>query len=259
MVRAAAICGPDRTRTRRPRPVGRYASGRPVSAVEDAATDAGLLFTGPPPGKPLLRGWLHLGSAVAMLGLGPWLVLRARGTTETVELSVYAISLFLMFATSALYHRVNWAPPARRVLKRLDHSTIFLAIAGSYTAIGGLSLHGWALALVLSLVWVGAVSGVVVRQCWLDAPSWAVGLPYVVTGWCAVAVLPQLERGLGVAAFSLVLAGGLFYTLGAITYARRRPNPWPRVFGFHEVFHACTILGAAAQFAAVAAFAVSRG
>ncbi len=215
-----------------------------------------LVLGGRPEAKPLFRGWLHLVALLVTLVAGPLLITSASSATQVVELSIYVASLACLFGVSATYHRINWAPGPRRVMKRLDHSTIFFAIAGSYSAIGGLSLHGWALVLILSLVWSGALIGIVVRQCWLDAPSAAVGVPYVVTGWCALAVLPQLERGLGPTGFSLVLVGGVFYSLGAAVYATRKPDPWPRVFGFHEVFHALTVLGAAAQFAAVAAFAL---
>ena len=217
-----------------------------------------LLLAQPPPDKPLLRGWLHLAALVCVLAGGPVLVASSAQSSQTAALSVYIAALVALFGVSATYHRPNWAGGPRRVLRRLDHSTIFLAIAGSYTAIGDLALHGWAFALVLAIVWGGGVCGVAVRQLWLDAPSWAIGLPYLLTGWCALAVLPQLERGLGAAGFALVLGGGLFYSAGAAVYALRRPNPWPRVFGFHEVFHACTIAGAALQFAAIAAFALPR-
>lgn len=222
----------------------------------DRAGHGGLLLGQRPDGKPLFRGWLHLAALVATLVAGPLLIASASGVSHLAELSIYVASLVCLFGVSATYHRINWAPGPRRVLKRLDHATIFFAIAGSYSAIGGLSLRGWALVLILSLVWSGAVVGIVLRQCWLDAPSAAVGLPYVVTGWCALAVLPQLERALGPAGFALVLVGGVCYSLGAVVYATRKPDPWPRVFGFHEVFHALTVLGAAAQFAAVVVYAL---
>lgn len=228
-------------------------------ATLDAGPGApGLLLEGVPPGKPLLRGWLHLGAFVAMLAIGPMVVLGAHNGVERTELVVYATSLVCLFGVSAAYHRLNWAAAPRRVLKRLDHSTIFLAIAGTYTAVAGLSLHGWAQALVLGLVWGGAAIGITIRQRWLDAPSWVVGLPYLITGWCALAVLPQLARGLGGPGFVLVLAGGLAYSVGAAVYAARRPDPWPRTFGFHELFHTCTILGAGLQLIAVAFFALPR-
>jgi len=133
-----------------------------------------------------------------------------------------------------------------------------VAIAGTYTAVAALCLNGWAEVLILVVVWVGAAIGITVRQCWLDAPKWAVAVPYVLVGWCAVLVIPQLLAGLGAAGFVLLLAGGIVYTLGALVYARRRPDPFPSVFGYHEVFHACTVAAAALHFIAIAAFAVPR-
>jgi hemolysin III len=129
-------------------------------------------------------------------------------------------------------------------MRRADHSAIFIGIAGTSTGLAGLALRGWPQVLVLSMVWGGAVAGIVLRQVWLDAPQWAVAVPYVVVGWCSLIVAPQLVRSLGWVGFSLMLFAGLAYTAGALVYARKRPDPWPRVFGFHEVFHTCTIIGA---------------
>ena len=128
----------------------------------------------------------------------------------------------------------------------LDHSTIFIAIAGSYTAVAGIALSGWARIAVLCIAWGGALVGITVRQVWLDAPKWVIALPYVVVGWAAVWVLPQLWRALGPTGFTLLLAGGLAYSAGAVVYAIKRPNPVPGVLGYHEVFHACTVVGAGA-------------
>ena len=122
-------------------------------------------------------------------------------------------------------------------MRRADHSAIFVGIAGTTTAVAGLALTGWAQVLVLAMVWGGAVAGIALRQVWLDAPQWVVAIPYVVVGWCPMVVAPQLVRSLGWAGFVLMLAAGLAYTAGALVYARKRPDPWPRVFGFHEVFH----------------------
>lgn len=216
------------------------------------------LGTPPAQTKPLLRGWLHLGAFVCTLVAGPLLAMRGSGAAATFELAVYVLSLTCLFGVSAAYHRRDWAPPARRRLRRADHSMIFFAIAGTYTAVAGLALHGWARTFILCLVWVGTVAGIALRQFWLDAPKWAVAVPYVVVGWSALAVLPELERGLSAAGFAILLLGGAFYTAGALVYARRKPDPAPQVFGFHEVFHACTLAGAALQFAAVAAFALPR-
>jgi len=208
--------------------------------------------------KPLMRGWLHLGGLVAMLVAGPLLIARAPDASATAFLVVYVLSLIALFGVSASFHLVHWSPPARRRMRRADHSTIFVAIAGTYTAVGGLALTGWSRVLILTLVWAGAVLGVTLRQLWLDAPKWAVAVPYVVVGWSAVVVLPQLVRSLGGAGFALLLAGGACYTAGALVYALRRPDPRPTVFGYHEVFHAFTVVGAALHFAVILVYALPR-
>jgi hemolysin III len=139
-------------------------------------------------------------------------------------------------------------------MRRADHSTIFVAIAGSYTAVAGIALTGWARTAVLLIVWIGAAVGITLRQVWLDAPKWVIALPYVAVGWAAVVVLPQLYRALGPAGFAFLLAGGLAYSAGAVVYALKKPNPVPGVFGYHEVFHACTIVGAVLHYACIAFF-----
>lgn len=171
---------------------------------------------------------------------------------------MYAAALVALFGVSAAFHRIRWSPPARRRMRRADHTTIFIAIAGSYTPVAVLALHGWARITMLLVAWIGAAGGIALRQLWLDAPKWAVAVPYVVVGWCAVAVLPQLWRGLGPIGFTLLVAGGICYSIGAAVYARRRPDPVPEVFGYHELFHACTVVGAVLQFIAIAGFAVAR-
>lgn len=215
----------------------------------------------PAPGtgsKPLLRGWIHLVMFAVALVAGPILIAQASTGGETALLAIYVVSNIALFGVSAAFHRRNWSPSARRWMRRADHSAIFFAIAGTYTAVAGLALTGWARIFILVLVWVGAASGVVLRQVWLDAPKWVVALPAVIVGWSALAVLPQFVRALGGVGFTLVLVGGAFYTLGALTYARRWPDPVPHIFGYHEVFHACTVVGATLQFVAVAAYALPR-
>jgi hemolysin III len=202
---------------------------------------------------------MHAGAFVVTLVAGPLLISRAQNGWVTLDLTVYVVSILLLFGVSAGFHRIRWSPKARRRMRRLDHSTIFIAIAGTYTAVAGLSLSGWARILVLSLVWAGAVGGITLRNLWLDAPKWAIALPYVVVGWSALLILPQMLRGLGGAGFALILIGGLFYTAGAIVYSLKKPDPYPRVFGYHEIFHACTVVGAALHFAAIAAYALPRG
>jgi hemolysin III len=194
--------------------------------------------------RPLLRGWLHVGVFFAWLIGGPFLIAAGPDAWSKAALAVYVVAMLAMFGTSALFHRVRWSAPAWRRMRRADHSAIFIGIAGTSTGVAGLALSGWPQALMLSLVWTGAFAGIVLRQVWLDAPQWAVAVPYVAVGWCSLIVAPQLVRGLGWVGFVLILTAGLSYTAGALVYALKRPDPWPGVFGFHEVFHACTVLGA---------------
>jgi hemolysin III len=208
--------------------------------------------------RPLLRGWIHLAGFVATCVAGPLLIARAPDRGAAIALVVYVASMLALFGVSAAFHLITWSPPARRRMRRADHSTIFIAIAGSYTAMASLALSGWSQVVVLCLAWGGAIAGITLRQTWLDAPKWAVAVPYVVVGWVAVVVAPQLWRALGPTGFALVAAGGLFYTAGALVYARRRPDPAPAVFGYHEVFHACTIAGAVCHYVAIAGFALPR-
>ncbi len=208
---------------------------------------------GAPGRRPLLRGWLHVGACVGWLIGGPFLIVAGPDTSARVALSIYVLGMLAMFGTSAAFHRVHWSAAGWRRMRRADHSAIFIGIAGTCTAVATLALTGWARVLLLVLVWVGAVAGITLRQVWLDAPQWVVALPYVVVGWCPLVVAPQLVHGLGWVGFGLTLAAGAAYTAGALVYARKRPDPWPRVFGFHEVFHACTLVGAG-LFAYVVAF-----
>jgi hemolysin III len=194
--------------------------------------------------RPLLRGWFHVGAFVAWLVGGPFLIAAAPDGGSRAALIVYVVAMLGMFGVSALFHRVRWSAPAWRRMRRADHSAIFVGIAGTSTGVAGLALSGWPQALMLSMVWAGAAGGIVLRQLWLDAPQWAVAIPYVVVGWCSLIVAPQLIRSLGGAGFALMLVAGVAYTAGALVYARKRPDPWPGVFGFHEIFHACTVVGA---------------
>ncbi len=194
--------------------------------------------------RPFLRGWLHVGAFLAWLVGGPFLIAAGPDAWATAALSIYVAGLLFMFGTSAAFHRLRWSAPAWRRMRRADHSAIFVGIAATSTAVAGLALTGWAEVLVLAMVWAGAVAGIALRQAFLDAPQWVVAVPYVVVGWCPVIVAPQLVRSLGWVGFGLMLAAGLAYTAGALAYARKWPDPWPRVFGFHEMFHACTLVGA---------------
>jgi hemolysin III len=194
--------------------------------------------------RPLLRGWLHVVAFVGWLIGGPILIEAGPDAAAKAALAVYVAGMLALFGTSAAFHRVRWSAPAWRRMRRADHSAIFLGIAGTSTAVAVLALRGWAEVLILAMVWAGAGTGIALRQVWLDAPQWVVAIPYVVVGWCPIVVAPQLVRALGWSGFALMLAGGLAYTAGALVYARKHPDPWPAVFGFHEVFHACTLVGA---------------
>ena len=206
--------------------------------------------------RPRLRGWIHVASFVLFLLAMPILFVRSPSTGATIALSVYAISILSLFGVSALFHRVRWGEVGRRRMRRLDHSTIFFAIAGSYTAVAGLCLMGTTRISILLLVWLGGLAGVVVRQVWLDAPKWVIAIPYIVVGWSALIVLPQLVHSLGGWGFAWLMAGGAAYTAGAVAYSAKAPNPVPGVFGYHEVFHAGTFLGASCHYVVILFFAL---
>jgi len=206
--------------------------------------------------KPRLRGVSHQYAFYVAIAAGAALVVLARGAEARVAVAVYALSLCAMFGASALYHRIDWPPRASIWLRRLDHSMIFVLVAGTYTPFALLVLEpalGWTL---LAIVWAGAIAGVVVSLVWIDAPRWLTAVLYVVLGWLGVMALPELWDRAGAMAVALLATGGVLYTVGALVYARRRPDPAPRTFGFHEVFHALVIAAAASHFVAVAMAAV---
>jgi hemolysin III len=204
--------------------------------------------------KPRFRGVLHEIAFFLSLVTGPALVVAAHGAGPRLAVAIYAVSVSSLFGVSALLHRRTWSPPARRVLRRLDHSMIFFLIAGTYTAVVPIVLGGTTAVVILALVWLGGAGGVIIELFWLDAPKWVVALPYVLVGWVAVGATPQLASRLGGPGLALLLGGGLAYTLGAVVYALRRPNPWPGRFGYHEVFHALTIVAAAAHYLLIARY-----
>ncbi len=199
--------------------------------------------------KPRLRGWLHAGMAPVALALGAVLVVLAPSTGAKVAAGVFTLTAGLLFGTSGVYHRGSWSPRVAGVLKRLDHSNIFLIIAGSYTPFALLLPRAQATTL-LAVVWTGAVLGVIFRVFWITAPRWLYTPIYVALGWVAVFYLKGFLVHGGPAIVALVVAGGLLYTVGALVYGFRRPNPSPRWFGFHEVFHALTIAAFILHYAA---------
>lgn len=201
---------------------------------------------------PRLRGWLHLGAIGPALAAAVVLLALAPGATARVTSAVYGIGLVALFTGSAVYHRWPGTSRLKPVLRRIDHSTIFLFIAASYTPVTALLLHGTARTAVLVSVWAGALAGIVLSVAWIDAPRWLQAACYVGLGWVAVIVMPQIFSRGGVAAGVLFVLGGILYTLGAVAYARQSPNPWPRTFGFHEVFHAFVVAAAVAHYVAIA-------
>jgi hemolysin III len=210
-----------------------------------------------PDPRPRLRGVSHQWAFLFSLVAGGVLVLTAPGGEATAAAAIYAVSVAGLFGTSALYHRVTWpSPVARRWMRRLDHSMIFLLIAGTYTPFALLVLEGTLATVILVVVWAGALAGIVLKLVWIDAPKPLVAVLYVVLGWVAVAAFPDLLDKLGVTNTVLVAAGGLLYTAGAVVYALGRPNPAPTVFGYHEIFHALVIAAAALQYAVIAFFVV---
>jgi len=214
--------------------------------------------TAPLSGRPRLRGVLHLaGFAVACLVGIAFLV--PLGGLRLVGAAAFAGSAIAMLGASALYHRVTWTPRARLRMRRVDHAGIYLLIAGTYTPVGLLSLHGSLQQVVLAVVWAGAAAAVLAKVCWVGSPKWLSAVFGIALGWVGVAALPQLATTAGPAAVALLAAGGLAYTAGAIVYARRRPDPAPGVFGYHEVFHALTLVALTCQYVAIAFFVVRVG
>jgi hemolysin III len=203
--------------------------------------------------KPRLRGVSHQWAFFVSVVLGTVLVLAAPGGEAKVASAIYAFSVAGLFGASALYHRIDWVSlSARRWMRRLDHSMIFVLIAGTYTPFALLVLHGTLATVILIVIWTGAAAGIVLKLCWIDAPKWLIAVIYVALGWVAVAAFPDMLDRLGITPTAMVAAGGALYTLGAVVYARQRPDPAPKVFGYHEVFHALVIAAAALQYAVIA-------
>jgi hemolysin III len=201
--------------------------------------------------KPRLRGVLHEWAFYLTIPLGIAVGLAATGTQAQIAGAIFAGSVVAMFGASALYHRFTWAPATRLWLRRLDHAGIFGLIAGTYTPFGLLVLHGDWQIVVLSIVWVGAAFAVLTKLAWVGAPKWLSAASGVALGWVGILVFPQIIERTGLTTGLLILAGGLFYTLGAVIYSLRRPDPFPRVFGYHELFHSLVIAAVALQYAAV--------
>ena len=205
--------------------------------------------------KPRLRGVLHEYAFVVAIVCGIVLVLIASTARERLAAAVFAGAMTGMFGVSALYHRPNWSARPRRWLRRLDHAMIYLLIAGTYTPFGLLVLDGAWQVTMLAIVWSGAAVAILLKVVWIDSPKWVAAVLGIALGWVGVVASPQLLT-IGAVGVTLLLAGGLLYTAGAIVYARKRPDPAPAVFGYHEVFHVFVTAAAACQYAAVAFFII---
>jgi len=205
---------------------------------------------------PRLRGVLHAYAAWVAAVAAVALVLTAPDARARAAAGIYGLGLIALFAVSGLYHRWRWNPRWRPLLRRLDHSTIFVFIAASVTPVASLVLDGTLRVVVLAVVWGAALAGVTMSVAWITAPRVLVAASYLAVGWAGVAGLPQLLDRLPAAPLLLLLAGGLLYSAGAAVYAAQRPNPWPRTFGFHEVFHALVVAAAVAHFVAMAGWVV---
>ena len=206
--------------------------------------------------KPRLRGVSHQWAFFVALAAGAALLVFAPDGPSRLAAAVYAAGLCAMFGASALYHRIDWPPRRRQWMRRLDHSMIFVLVAGTYTPFGALVLGQPLGTILLIVVWTGALGGIVLTFAWVDAPRWVTAAVYIALGWVAVAALPQLLDRAGTLAVVLIGAGGFLYTGGAVVYARKRPDPSPSVFGYHEIFHLLVIAAAALQYVAVARYAV---
>ncbi len=208
--------------------------------------------------KPKLRGWLHLATAPLTFAAGVVLVALSPDATTRIGSAVFVGSAVVLFTVSAVYHRGTWSPRVWAFLRRFDHSNIFLLIAGSYTPFSLILLEGTERTVLLAVVWTGAVLGVLFRVFWAGAPRWLYTPIYIALGWAAVFFIPsfaagaeRLGMGVGPAVLTLVVVGGALYTLGGVVYGFQRPDPWPRWFGFHEVFHTFTILAFVSHYVGV--------
>ena len=208
--------------------------------------------------RPRLRGKLHAWAFPAAVALAVALIWSAPSGVPTFAAAVFGACVAIMLGTSALYHRVLWAPKARRMMRRADHAAIYLLIAGTYTPYGLLVLEGswrWA---VLAIVWAGALAAIVQKFVWVDAPTWVAAAIGLALGWVGVVAFPEIFRDTGVTGTTLLAVGGLLYTVGAVVYACKRPAPVPRVFGYHEVFHTLVVGAALCQYAAIAFFVLPQ-
>lgn len=201
---------------------------------------------------PLLRGWLHLGTAPVALLAGAALVILAPTLQARFTIAIFTLSAVALFSISATYHTINWTPNVKRILRRLDHANIFLIIAGTYTPLTVIWLETGTAQILLSLVWGGSILGLLFRVFWLTAPRWLYVPIYIALGWAALLYLPDFYASAGAVIVGLILAGGILYSAGAIIYAIKKPNLSVKYFGFHELFHSFTIAAFFCHYAAIA-------
>ena len=219
--------------------------------VSYASSSKGMLMQDPTP-KPRLRGWFHLGMAPVVQVLGLALIVVAPSIVARLAIAIYLVGATMLFGTSALYHRGTWQPRLSGFLRRLDHANIFVFIAGTYTPLALLLLDRADATLLLALVWGIAVAGIAFKLGWMNAPRWLYTGLYLAMGWVAVGWLGAFWSTGGALVVSLIIAGGLIYTAGAVVYALKRPDPAPAWFGYHEIFHVATVVAALCHFAAIA-------
>ena len=203
------------------------------------------------PSKPRLRGYIHQEAFFFALGAGLLLILRAKSPLAQLSCSIYTVCLLTMFGVSATYHRIQWQPRARRLMKRLDHSAIFISIAGTMTPFVLLAVPETSQAKLISLVWLVALAGVLQSTIWIGAPKWFGAVLYVIAGWTLFPYLGDMAHAMGSQGIALIISGGLVYSLGAVVYALKAPRLFPKTFGYHELFHLLTIIAATLHFIAV--------
>ncbi|MFE2521091.1 PAQR family membrane homeostasis protein TrhA [Streptomyces mirabilis] len=236
-----------------------------TAPVPDAPTDSPAAGRSPAalspshPVKPKLRGWLHLGMFPAVLISGLVLTALASSTRARIACGIFVLTACLLFGVSALYHRGNWSPRMDGVLRRLDHANIFLIIAGTYTPLTMLLLPGAKGQWLLWSIWAAAAAGITFRVFWVGAPRWLYTPCYIAMGWAAVFFLPDFMRTGGIAVLVLVIVGGLLYSAGGVIYGIKRPNPSPRWFGFHEVFHSLTLAAFVVHYVGISMVAYQHG
>lgn len=214
-----------------------------MESATSQPTSRHRLFQRPSVPKPLLRGWIHLGATPLALAVSIVLTCLAPDTSTRWASAIFLACSLLLFGISALYHRLPWNETIHGILRRCDHSNIFLLIAGTYTPISIGILDPHSARVLLTVIWVGAALGIILSIGWPNAPRWLYVPIYIVLGWMAVFYMPQFVANAGWVVMWLLIAGGLCYTLGAIVYGFKKPDPWPKVFGFHEIFHLGTVAG----------------